>query len=368
LENGIVNLISRLPVDDFRHVVVALTECAPQFCGRIRRTDVEFVSLHKPPGQGWKLFMRMFKLLRRYRPAIVHTRNLAALEMQLPAWAAGVPVRIHGEHGRDALDPDGTNRRYQWVRRAFRPFVTHYVAVSSDLQQYLVETIGISADSVSRICNGVDEKRFAGDDRRHGAAGASADQPLVVGTVGRLDKVKGQSVLVGAIARLLERQPGRRAGLRVRVVGDGPMRAELERDVANRKLGDVIELCGERQDVAELMRKFDVFVLPSIAEGISNTVLEAMACGLPVVATAVGGNVELVSSGRTGLLVPASNTAAMADAIAAYLDSRELRRTHGMNARAEIESRFTLSAMIEQYGELYRRALSATKLHRPATN
>jgi hypothetical protein len=107
LENGIVNLLNHMPAEHFRHKIVALTRCVPSFCERVRRSDVEFVSLHKPAGHGLKLYPALFRMFREEKPAIVHTRNLAALEMVVPAWLAGVPVRIHGEHGWDSFDREG---------------------------------------------------------------------------------------------------------------------------------------------------------------------------------------------------------------------------------------------------------------------
>jgi sugar transferase (PEP-CTERM/EpsH1 system associated) len=358
LENGLVNLLNGLPEAEFRHAVVALTSCDPAFCRRVRRADVEFVSLQKPPGQGWRLFRRMRHLLRDYRPAIVHTRNLAALEMQLPAWVARVPVRIHGEHGRDVPDPDGTNWRYRLVRRVLSPAVMHYVAVSEDLAQYLTRAVGIREGRVSCIYNGVDEVRFAPPVRTDEKPTGDGTRPLVVGTVGRLERIKGQSVLLAAVARLLEDAPQWRARLHVQLVGDGPMREALEREIADRALGDVVELLGERDDIPECMRAFDVFVLPSLGEGMSNTILEAMATALPVVATAVGGNVELVADGRTGRLVPAAQPAAMASAILSYLEDPALRHTHGLAGRAEVEQRFALPRMVDQYRTLYHTLLA----------
>ena len=124
LENGVVNLINRLPAQSWRHAVVSLTDVDPAFAARISRSNVRFIALHKAPGHAVRLYPRLVALLRELKPAIVHTRNLAALEATLPAWIAGVPARLHGEHGRDIGDLDGSNVRYQRVRRLYRPFVT----------------------------------------------------------------------------------------------------------------------------------------------------------------------------------------------------------------------------------------------------
>jgi sugar transferase (PEP-CTERM/EpsH1 system associated) len=143
LENGLVNLINHMPSDTYRHVVISLTEIT-DFRRRIGRDDVQLLALKKAPGHTLWIYPQLFRLFRELRPVIVHSRNLAALEVVVPAWAAGVPVRIHGEHGRDVGDLDGSNRKYQWLRRCYRPFVTHYIALSRDLEHYLTSRVGMS--------------------------------------------------------------------------------------------------------------------------------------------------------------------------------------------------------------------------------
>jgi len=159
LENGVVNLINHMPADSYRHAIIALTEVT-DFRQRIQRDDVQFISLHKPPGHGIWLFPKLFRLFRQLRPAIVHSRNLAALEAQLPAWLAGIAVRVHGEHGRDVGDLDGSNVTYQRVRRFYRPFVSFYLALSRDLAEYLTGIISVPRNKVLQVYNGVDSVRF----------------------------------------------------------------------------------------------------------------------------------------------------------------------------------------------------------------
>ena len=113
LENGVVNLINRLPVDRWRHAIVSVTDVSEEFARRIERTDVETIALQRGPGHLVRDYPRIYRLLRKLAPAIVHTRNLAALEAVVPAWAAQVPVRIHGEHGWDMQDPAGERKRYR---------------------------------------------------------------------------------------------------------------------------------------------------------------------------------------------------------------------------------------------------------------
>jgi sugar transferase (PEP-CTERM/EpsH1 system associated) len=358
LENGVVNLINHMPADAYRHAVVALTDVT-DFRKRIRRDDVQFIALDKPPGHLLSLYPRLYRLFRELQPAIVHSRNLAALEVAVPAWAAGVPVRIHGEHGRDVGDLDGSNRKYQWVRRFYRPFVSHYIALSQDLQSYLVDRVGVPPRKVAQFYNGVDARRFQPAETVQHIDGCPFRRPehWLVGTVGRMQAVKDQTLLARAFVRALHIAPGLRARLRLVMVGDGPLRAEAQAVLDEADVADLAWLPGERHDVPEVLRGLDCFVLPSLAEGISNTILEAMASGLPVIATRVGGNGELVEAGETGTLVPAADAEAMAQAIIAYADDPGRARAAGQAGRAAVERRFSMEAMVGAYQGLYDRLL-----------
>lgn len=360
LENGVVNLINHMPAAAYRHMVVALTEVTG-FAGRVRRSDVEFVSLHKPPGHGLKIYPALYRLLRERRPAIVHTRNLAALEMQPVAWAARVPVRIHGEHGRDLDDLDGSSRHHQRLRRLYAPFVQRWVALSQDLQRYLLGPVGIGPQRVVQLYNGVDAQKFQPAAAAHALPieGCPFRAPAhwLVGTVGRMSPVKDQLLLAQAFVRALALEPAFGERARLLLVGEGPLRAQAQAVLDAAGAAHLAWLPGERSDVADVMRGLDVFVLPSKAEGISNTILEAMASGLPVLATAVGGNVELVAAERTGLLLPSGDADAMARALLALWRDPALARRLGQAGRAEVESRYSLQAMVAAYQALYDQSL-----------
>ena len=358
VENGLVNLINHLPVELYRHDIVCITNYS-DFRLRIRRPDVECYALHKPPGKVPGFYLNVWRLLRRLRPQIVHTRNLTTLVTQVSAMLAGVPVRIHGEHGRDMLDLDGSNVKYQRVRRMMRPFVHEYIALSRDLEAYLVNKIGVARPRLTQIYNGVDTEVFRPAQPRRPdlpVEGFAAADSVIVGAVGRLQAVKDQVTLVRAFAHVLERRPDLRSRLRLAIVGDGALRQPCLEILAQAGWGHLAWLPGERADVPRLMQGFDVFVLPSLAEGISNTILEAMATGLPIVATRVGGNPELVDEGRTALLVPADDPPAMATAIETYADDASKRAQHGRAGRALAEARFSLPAMVRGYLEVYDRA------------
>lgn len=357
LENGVVNLVNRMPAERWRHAILALTDVSGEFADRIQRRDVRFIELGKRPGHLVRDYPRLHRLFRQLRPAIVHTRNLAALEAAVPAWAAGVPVRVHGEHGWDMNDPQGARTRYRLVRRAYRPFVSHYVALSRHLDDYLARAVGVPRERVSQIYNGVDTERFAPAEARAPIPGCpfGAGDEWLAGWVGRMEAVKDPLNLARTFVRFSRRAPRARLVL----VGDGALRGELQALLQGAGVSGKVWFAGERADVADIMRGLDCFVLPSLAEGISNTVLEAMATRLPVVATRVGGNPELVESGMSGTLVPASASDALADAMLHYYNDRATARRHAKAARQSAESRFSLARMVLDYSNLYERRLSA---------
>ncbi len=367
LENGVVNLINHMPADAYRHAVIALTDIT-DFKNRIQRPDVQFFALNKQPGHVLWIYPQLYRLFRQLKPAIVHTRNLAALEATVPAWAAQVPARIHGEHGRDVGDFDGTNKKCQWIRRIYSPFVKHYIALSQDLAHYLTHSVGIGAKRVTQIYNGVDTSRFHPSSQRQDIPGSPFNKAglWLVGTAGRMQTVKNQTNLARAFVQAINAEPRLRERLRLVMVGDGPLRNESLAILESAGLAELAWLPGERKDIPDVMRGLDCFVLPSLGEGISNTILEAMASGLPVIATAVGGNPELVDDARTGHLVPAADPGAIARAIIALALTPEKARAMGNAGRKRIEAQFSITAMIDSYQQIYDRLLG--RMLRSTTN
>ncbi|MGA2193897.1 MAG: TIGR03088 family PEP-CTERM/XrtA system glycosyltransferase [Bryobacteraceae bacterium] len=364
LENGLVNLINLMPPDRFRHAVVSMTEVT-DFAARIRTPGVPVIALRKAGGWDLGVYTRFWRVLGKLRPTIVHSRNLAALECQIVSAAAGVPLRIHGEHGRDTYDLHGVSRKYNLFRKAVRPIVHHYTAVDRDLAQWLVSTIGIPPSQVTPIFNGVDSDAFrppAGDRPGIGPEGFAPPGTLVCGTVGRMQTVKDQVTLVRAFLTLLEQRPEAASRLRLVMIGEGALREPCQRLLEQAGRENLAWLPGERSDIPQLLRGMDLFVLPSIGEGMSNTILEAMATRLPVIATRVGGNPELVDENQTGFLVPVSDPQALASAIGGYLSSPELLAVHGAAGRQKIERQFSLHSMVEGYTNTYEALLNQ---HRP---
>jgi sugar transferase (PEP-CTERM/EpsH1 system associated) len=363
LENGLVNLINQMPPERYRHAIVCLTKHT-DFYKRIQREDVSIIDLHKHNGQDFGIYSRLWKIFRDLRPAIVHTRNLTGLEYLFPAALAGVPGRIHGEHGLDIHELNGSNIKYNFLRKVIKPAVQHFIAVSEDLSNWMIQNLGVKSDKVTQIYNGVDLKLFhpRTDSRPAlGPMGLTEPGSFVIGTVGRMQAVKDQLTLVKAFLILLAAEPSAQKRLRLVIIGDGTLRGEALTLLRANNADHLAWLPGEKDDIPEIMRGLDLFVLPSLREGISNTILEAMASGLPVIATDVGGNPELVVEGETGTLVPPADPMALAETIRRYLNDNNLLVLHGKAGRQRAEARFSMEAMVNGYLTVYDGVLKKKK-------
>ena len=358
MENGVVNLINQTPRDRYRHAIIGL-QSSLDMKERITRDDVEAIALGKGHGKALGIYGAVYRLLRRWRPAIVHTRNLPTIDMVVPAALAGVKCRVHGEHGRDMVELSGRNRKYNFIRRAVSPFVQQYVAVSKDIAAWIHTAIHVPERKIRQIYNGVDVALFHPATPNRVALPDGGPNPdfapenaVVFGTIGRMATVKDQVTLARAFVELIETTPGARGTARLVMVGDGELRADAQALLEEAGVADLAWLPGASSRIPEFLRAMDVFVLPSLNEGISNTILEAMATGLPVIATKVGGNPELVTE-ATGCLVPSADPAALARVMKDYLESPDLTKAHGQAGRLRAEESFSLTVMTEQYLSVY---------------
>jgi sugar transferase (PEP-CTERM/EpsH1 system associated) len=361
LETLVVECVNRMPADKYRHAIVCLTDYT-DFAKKITKPGVEIHALHKAPGLSPQTHVAVWKLLRQLRPTILHTYNLSAIEYNVVARLAGVPVRVHAEHGREATDPEGKNRKHNLLRRLMIPFIDMYVPVSGDLQRWLKNVIGVPDKKNLLVNNGVDTTGF---EPGHDSVTQAQEQPFsadcfVIGTVGRIQAVKNQAGLIDAFIRLLALLPAEKARLRLAIVGDGPLLPAIREKISAAGIADHVWLPGARTDIANIMRGFSVFALSSIAEGTPVTILEAMATGLPVVATRVGGIPEVVVDQLTGTIVPSGDSEALATALASYVSQPELATQHGAAGRLRIEQKYSMTAMLAAYMRLYDE-LCATK-------
>lgn len=287
--------------------------------------------------------LELVALFRRVRPDIVHANSSkAGILGRLAAWLTRVPSRIFTAHGwAFAAYAGATSQVYLWADRALRPLTTATICVADNERRIGVAARTCDPSRTVVIHNAVDVQA---------APRATPDEgePLVV-SVGRLKYPKDTSTLLRAAAR---------SGATFEIVGDGPERADLEALHAQLGLGERVRLAGERSDVPALLGRASVFVLSSRSEGLPISVIEAMAAGLPIVASDVGGLRELVEEGVSGILVPAGDANALGGALARLLESSTLRRAMGEASRRRAEELFDLPLFRRAHLDLYRSVLA----------
>jgi glycosyltransferase involved in cell wall biosynthesis len=293
-------------------------------------------ALEEPPGLRPGMVLRLARLFRRWHIDVVHTHDdKPLLYGALAGRLARVPRHIHTKHGQSV---SLTRRQIALVNLAAR-LTDRFVCVSEDSARLTVRQ-GVAARRVSTIWNGIDLGRF-------GYTGVRADGPVV--TVARLSPEKDVATLVRAAALAVRQDPS----FRLEIAGDGPCLPALKQLAAELALGEHVLFLGEVRDVPALLARARLFVLPSISEGVSLTLLEAMARGLAVVATRVGGNPEVVVEGETGLLVPARDPAALAAAMLQLQRDPTRARHLGLAGRQRVEQHFDVRRMVGKYESLY---------------
>jgi sugar transferase (PEP-CTERM/EpsH1 system associated) len=306
-------------------------------------------------GSGFQFpLFRLASIMRAYRPHIVHSRNWGAIEAIPAARLAGVPVAIHSEHGYEIEMLAGLPIRRRIFRRAAYAMVDAVVAVTRELGDYHARMAWLSPARISVIYNGVDTQQFYPSPEARTLLRKRFGLPenrFIVGTVGRMVPIKDHPTLLRAMEILVQHGVNAHALL----VGSGP---ELEGNksivTASPNLAGRVTFTGSSEEVPDLLRTIDAFALPSISEGMSNTLLEAMATGLPVIATSVGGNIEVVEHERSGWLIDTRDAEALASHLATLASTETLRAQYGAAARKRVIERFSLERMLEGYSNLYR--------------
>jgi len=274
---------------------------------------------------------------RGRRIQVVQTCDLYANTFALPAAAlGGVPARIGS---RRELNPDKSAGQIALQRQAYR--CAHSVVANSQAAARQLETEGVPASRVKVIANGVSMERFA--------ARAATRPVSTIVTVANLRREKAHEVLLAAAASLAPRHPH----LQFQIVGDGPRLAELQSLASRLGIADHVSFLGHREDVPALLAAADAFVLPSRSEAFPNGAIEAMAAGLPVVASATGGLLDLIENGKTGLLVEPDNAPALAAAIESLVLSPARAATMGAAAREEVTRRYSFDRMVRSFEDLY---------------
>jgi glycosyltransferase involved in cell wall biosynthesis len=369
----VCSLARALTADDCQPIACALFEGGPLEADlRDQGTPVEVLHLQRRPLRAlpWcvadccRMWLRLRQFLKANRINVIQTNNLGSQDYLTLAVAKtlGVPVVTFNFHSERIFPPERERSTLaairSWLYRRCRRWASDYVAVSPGTKDSMLQRLKLKSDQVTVICNGVDTERFSQADNRcrvRARLGLPESAQLLT-TVGTLKPVKGHEHLIAAAGRVREHYDD----VHFLLVGDGPLRPELEAQVAAAKLADRIHFLGSRRDVGELLAASDAFVLPSLWEGLSMALLEAMAAGKPVVATRVSGTSSVLEGTGGGLLVPPGDANALAEAILSLLArSPQERRAMGEAARRQVVANFSVHKQAEEYRQLYRRLLAA---------
>jgi glycosyltransferase involved in cell wall biosynthesis len=346
-ERLVIELCRRL-ADDVDTVVCCLDQPG-EWADQVTALGIPVISLARQPGFHPSLSVRLRELLKARRIDVIHCHHYSPFVYGLLAAVLHPSVRVvFTEHGR--LHGVALSKKRRLVNPVLARWPSKICAVSAALKRDMVAE-GFPERSIEVVYNGV-ELGPRPQPRERTATRAALQLPsdaFVVGTVGRLDPVKNIGALVQALALVLPRYPT----AKVVVVGDGPERQQLIDHAAAAGVSDAVTFAGYRTDVRALMAAFDVYVNCSTYEGVSLTILEAMATALPVVATDVGGNSEVVINQETGLLVR-SSPEAIAAAVGALAENRDRRHTMGDASRWRVKRHFTIERMVNDYAAAYR--------------
>jgi len=344
MEKGIATLV-RHGSPQFEHVILCLSRSGES--QGLLPPGTKVLELGKQEGNSLRFLWSLAAAIRNEQPDVVHTRNWGGMDGIIAARLACVVHIVHGEHGWGMEDPQGLSSKRILIRRVLSYGVREFTGVSLQIKNWLEHTVKVKRP-VTQVYNGVDFDQYPARDgggRLRHELGLTAETPLI-GVVGRLDPIKDHAGLIQSFGKVRKQYPG----CHLVIAGHGPEEGRL-RDLN----AEHVHILGLRKDIPEILRTIDVFAMASLNEGISNTILEAMACGLPVVSTAVGGTPELILHGENGFLVQPRDYEGLAAFLTQYLSSADLRLQHGENNRQIIKEKFTNAAMVAGYEAVWKR-------------
>ena len=338
LERFVIELMDKYSDNIVPHVV-----CLEEKGELAQFVKGNLICLGEKPGLKFGSALKIVKIIQKYNIEIVHTHNESAhLYGSLAGFISRTPV-IHTRHGKYSH----SSTRKQLLNVFSSWLTTKVVGVSEDVSKMMVMKEFVSTNKVSTVLNGVDVEAYLPRSKRN--LFNCKNDCVKIGIVARLEPVKDHSNLLRACHELKKFSDD----FVLIVVGDGTLRQQLSDEAAGLQIDDRVIFTGTRHDITDIVNELDIYVLSSISEGISLTLLEAMSCCLPVVATNVGGNPEVVKEGETGYLVPPRDPALFAEKLLCLIGDGEMRTDMGNAGRARVERFFNLSQTAKNYEKLY---------------
>jgi sugar transferase (PEP-CTERM/EpsH1 system associated) len=353
LENNIANLINSMDHKRFSHSICIFSDKTAAF-QKVKTEDVKIFIVRRRFANDPTLVFRLARLLKKERPDIACTYNWGGIEGIPASRMGGIKTIIHSEHGFDAEEIYRQKLRRIFIRRLLLEKCDKIIAVSRFIRRWLAETVKISKEKIAYMPNGCDLKIFyPGKDTEKRRSLGVEERDIVIGSVGSLKEMKGFDELVTAFAKIAKE----RDSLKLLLIGDGPQKDGLKRLAENLGVAKKTIFTGEIIETAFLYRAMDIFVLPSLAENFPIALLEAMATGLPIVATDVGDVRYMLDEENGGVIVKVKDAPAISRGVEYLLDDRtEAIRRSGF-ARKRVEELFSLDRMAAAYGSLYLKAI-----------
>ena len=350
IETLVLEICKRLDKDSFEPSVCAFVKNG-KLQKEFEESGITVHLLEKDAGISFALPQRIYRLLKEQSIDIVHTQNPASwLYCILPARFAGVPL-IHTVH--TAADYYGRHvRRWIILEHLLSRFTKRIVTVAGSLATFMKEREKVPGHKISVIYNGIHAEKYDKmiDVQKKKAELSLKDTDFVIGNVARFYPNKNHELLVRSFKEVVNRMPH----AKLLLAGEGPLKEHIQSLVQQMQLSGSVSLLGNRRDIPELLQVFDLFVLPSKREGFPIGLLEAMAAGLPVVASDVDGNGELVVNGSTGILIPSGDAKALTGTIISMAENKQRAREMGIKGKQRILEHFTFNKMMENYENLYR--------------
>ncbi len=346
--------ISRNFDDQFKFSFLCLDSLG-ELTPSVKQHGMDVFCLNRQSGFDLSLVKKFSRIIKEHHVDIIHAHQYTPYFYSVISalFTNRRPKVIFTEHGRH--QPDKVRIKRVIFNRVFQPFTSLCTGVSAFSKDSLVQFEKIPASKIDLIYNGVDLKNFPikYDKNMIREELGFNKNDILVGIIARLDPIKDHTTLLDAVS-LLKKESIK---LKLIIVGDGPEKSLLTDKVNLLDLKDEIVFMGTRDDVPKILLALDIFVLPSIMEAMSVTLLEAMSASLPVVATGVGGNKELIVNDISGKLVPVGDAKSLATAIKSLLTNPDSAQKLGTEARKSVEKNFSFNKMIENYKNAYLKVL-----------
>ena len=349
LQRVVVNICKNIDREKFDISVLCLRDLG-EFVPEVESMGIKVYFLPQKNGTDYLSFLKVAKILRHEKPDVIHTHNTQPfIDGTIGALLAGVKTIVHTDHAR--IFPD--KRRYMFAEWVMSHFAYKIVGVSDDTSQNLIRYEKISRKKVLTIPNGIDEKKFSikiDKKAKRRELGILGDGPII-GLGVRLTEGKGINYLLRAMPDIIKIF----FDITLVIAGDGPAKDKLEKQSVGLGIDRNVLFLGPRLDIPELLKLFDIYVLPSLSEGLPMVLLEAMAAGCPVIATNVGGVSMVIKHGENGSLIEPKNQKVLASEIIKLLSDKELRNRYSKNGLSQFRKKFGADIMTHKYEQLYLR-------------